>query len=455
MIFAHGISSRGNLPLPLWMFTWAAAIALVVSFVALGLLWPKPRLARAASGRALGPASDRDGGAAASTGLFRGLELVGRVAALALFVLCLAAGWLGDDVVSDNILPVTLYVVVWVGGALVSGLIGDVWSRISPITTLARGLDRLSGRPAGQPAAAPPTWLNHWPAAAGLFVFLFHELIRPSAQQPRVLAQLLTVHLVMSLVAAWLWGADWVATHEPFAALFRFLGAMAPVFRADDGRLAVRPPMSGLARMPGVEPAPDGRRQWGTLAALLLVLGGTTFDGFTASPVGGRWFPKPTTWGDAAYTTLGFLGSVAVVAVIYAIGIAWTRRVTGMAMADAALAFTPSLVPIVFGYAIAHYALLLLDESQTFWFRLSDPFGRGWDLFGGSGGTINFTLVGVGTMAWIQMLAILFGHVGAIVVAHDRSIELFDASKSVRSQFAMLLVMVAYSTLGLWLLLKG
>jgi hypothetical protein len=58
-------------------------------------------------------------------------------------------------------------------------------------------------------------------------------------------------------------------------------------------------------------------------------------------------------------------------------------------------------------------------------------------------------------VAWVQVVAILFGHVGAVTVAHDRSVELFDAQTSLRSQFAMLLVMVAYSTLGLWLLLNA
>jgi hypothetical protein len=126
-----------------------------------------------------------------------------------------------------------------------------------------------------------------------------------------------------------------------------------------------------------------------------------------------------------------------------------------MAAAEAAGAFTPSLVPIVFGYAIAHYAQLLADESQTFVFLLSDPAGLGWDLFGGAEGQIDFNLISVDLVAWIQVLSILFGHIGAVMVAHDRAVELFPAGQSLRCQFAMLLVMVAYSTLGLWLLLNA
>ena len=41
---AHGLVQRANLPIPEWLFGWAAAVVLVVSFAALGLLWSRPRL---------------------------------------------------------------------------------------------------------------------------------------------------------------------------------------------------------------------------------------------------------------------------------------------------------------------------------------------------------------------------------------------------------------------------
>src|SRR5436309_13653674 len=41
---AHGLQGKTDLPLPTWLFSWAAAIVLVVSFAALAALWPKPEL---------------------------------------------------------------------------------------------------------------------------------------------------------------------------------------------------------------------------------------------------------------------------------------------------------------------------------------------------------------------------------------------------------------------------
>ena len=42
---AHGIQLTTDLPIPEWLFAWAAAVVLVASFVALATLWPQPRLA--------------------------------------------------------------------------------------------------------------------------------------------------------------------------------------------------------------------------------------------------------------------------------------------------------------------------------------------------------------------------------------------------------------------------
>src|SRR6478672_8047463 len=41
---AHGITGRASLPVPAWLFAWAAAIVLVVSFVLLSTMWSRPRL---------------------------------------------------------------------------------------------------------------------------------------------------------------------------------------------------------------------------------------------------------------------------------------------------------------------------------------------------------------------------------------------------------------------------
>src|SRR4051794_41878630 len=43
-VLAHGLVGRTDLPIPKWLFGWAAALVLVISFAALAVLWPKPEL---------------------------------------------------------------------------------------------------------------------------------------------------------------------------------------------------------------------------------------------------------------------------------------------------------------------------------------------------------------------------------------------------------------------------
>lgn len=434
MILGHAFGSRGQLPLPIWGVTWVATITLVGSFVAFGVWWPGPRLDRLAGGRPLVRSTSR---------WLRAGRAAGRTGALTLYLLCLVCGLVGRNETSDNLLPVTLYVVVWVGAVVASGVAGDLWGAVNPIATLCRGAEAAAAR-FGWRARRPPQWLGHWPTAAGLGVFLFYELVHPSGARPRTLGILLTVHLVLSLGAAVAWGTAWVTDHEPFSALLAWIGAIGPIFPRGDG-LGLRVPASGLARLPMTV---------STVASLLVVLGGTTYDGFSGSALGYRLLPHRTDWVAVPARLAWLVGSILLIGLLYGIGVWWTSLVAStMDWRGAVVAFAPSLVPIVLGYAVAHYTQFLLDESQSFVFRLSDPAGRGWDLFGGSDALIDQNLVNVNVVAWVQVAGIVAGHVGAIMVAHDRSVQLFDDDTAMRSQFVMLLVLVAYSSLGLWFLL--
>ncbi|MEL6985100.1 MAG: hypothetical protein AAFO29_21895, partial [Actinomycetota bacterium] len=105
------------------------------------------------------------------------------------------------------------------------------------------------------------------------------------------------------------------------------------------------------------------------------------------------------------------------------------------------------------GYAAVHYVQFFTNQVQAFVFRLSDPLGVGWDLFGGTDALISPIDPNLGI--WIQLSLVLAAHLGAIIVAHDRAVERFPPERSLQSQLVMLLVMVGYSAIGLWLLLTA
>ena len=113
-----------------------------------------------------------------------------------------------------------------------------------------------------------------------------------------------------------------------------------------------------------------------------------------------------------------------------------------------------SLVPIALAYSVAHYFSLLVFEGQDAWRLLSDPLGRGWDLFGTAGHTINYLAVGTQTIAVVQTVAIIIGHVAGVALAHERALEDVGGQRAAVSQVPMLVAMIAYTVTGLTLLLN-
>jgi hypothetical protein len=67
---------------------------------------------------------------------------------------------------------------------------------------------------------------------------------------------------------------------------------------------------------------------------------------------------------------------------------------------------------------------------------------------------VNLSLLSPTTIWYVQVAAIVIGHVGGVILAHDRAIALFDRSDAVRTQYALLAVMVLFTASGL-LILSG
>ncbi len=197
MILAHGVGGRADLPVEPWLFAYSAAFALLISFAALRLLWPRPRLAAAAGGSAL-PVRVGDGA--------RWLAVLAQVLSLALFAATLAAAWFGPASVSDNLAPTALYIAFWVGMQLVSPVLGDVWRRLNPLWLVAARLDRLRGRDPDA-SAATGAWASHWPAAMALLAFLWLELAYHEPASLSAVAVFVSAYTVAVLVGAARFGA--------------------------------------------------------------------------------------------------------------------------------------------------------------------------------------------------------------------------------------------------------
>ena len=433
-LVAHGLGGRTDLPISLGFAVGAAVVALVASFAALGARWTTARLSPVPS-VALTKRTLRLPATVART-----VQLV----TLVLFLLVAAAGTFGGQDARANVAPVFLYVVVWVGVSMWCALVIDIWSVVNPFAALARldDDDRAATSAAGAPARSV------WPAAALLLAFVWLELVDPYRAEPRTVGVVVgTYTIVMTAIGAWQ-GRGWLRRNEAFTAWFGLLGLMSPLYRRPDGRLALRAPCTGLAAQ---------RSAPGLQALVMVALGSTTFDGLTRT----QWWLETTSaldqWAYALAATGALVGTIAAVWAAYLAAMTAVARLgddqegTG----GAAARFVHSLVPIAFAYAVAHYVSLLLFEGQGFLAAASDPFVRGWDLFGTADRRIDFRWVSTDAIARVQILAVVLGHIAGVVLAHDRAIEAYGLAKAAVSQLPVLAVMVLLTFVALFLLLGG
>jgi hypothetical protein len=437
---AHGLVQREQLPIPQWLFAWAAAAVLVISFFALAVLWPQPRLER------YGWTPLPGGRVLASAPVQALCGLVG----VFLLVVTIVAGYVGAGTALDNWAPTFILITFWVGLVFVSILLGDVFRAFSPWRALGRLLPSLE-RPY-------PERLGRYPAALGLLGFVWIELVSGWGDHPARLVTAALLYTVGTLVAQFVWGVEtWSRRGEAFGVYYNLFSRMS-IFETRAGVLGIRPPLAGLTRL---DPAA------GTVALVTVMIGTVTFDGLSQ---GQLWRDLSADAVDALTplgigvltatkiaSTIGLVCGVALVAGFYRLGIEGARSVGGdVSVERLRVGFIHSLLPIASVYVAAHYFTFLIFEGQAIGYLASDPFGQGWNLFGTVTAGIDYSLFPQKDTWYVQVAFVVVGHVAALTLAHDRALTLYrDAQLAVRSQYWMLGVMVGFTSLALWLLAQA
>ncbi len=444
---AHGIVGRQDLPIPRWLFAWAAAVVLVVSFVGLAVLWPKPRFQ--------GDIPERRLVRIRGTLVW---EVLAGAIGIGLFVLTVYAGFEGTQSVTANWAPTFIYIDFWIGLAIASLLFGDVFRAFNPWRALARGVAGIAGRVSGGGLPAPlpyPKRLGHWPAAIGLLCFAWLELVYANRDDPSHLVIFALVYAAIQLVGMALYGIEaWSTRGDAFGVYFGLFARLSPLHWRE-GRLFWRAPLSG---------APSFVPMAGSVALLAATIGSTSFDGFSQGPV---WndvvIELQSFFGDLglnaenaleAAGTVGLLVMVGVIAGLYWLGIQGVKSIGGGHDAsELARKFTHTLIPIALAYVIAHYFSAIAYQGQATFYLMSDPLGDGSDILGTADTTINYGVIGANGIWYTQVAALVLGHAAGLVLAHDRALAMYrKARDATRSQYWMLAVMVAFTSLGLWLL---
>jgi hypothetical protein len=437
-IFAHGLVGRADLPIPAALFGAAAAVVLAVSFAALAVGWTRPRLESVRERRLLP--------------LPIAVDVVGGLTGLAAFGLVVYAGLAGTSETSDNLAPTAIYVAFWVGIPFVSLVLGDVFRVLSPWRALGRATGTLVRRIGGDDLAEPlpyPPRLGRWPAVAGLVAFALVELAWGKGDDPQVLAICAVVYFVAQVIGMGLFGVEvWSRNGDSFCVYFGLFASLSP-FARRDGALVLRPPVAGAVRL---------ARSPGTVALLVVAIGTTTFDGASEGPLFtsildnlqdffvslGMSKGAGLEWGFA----VGLLATYVLVWGLYMLGVAGMPRREGTA-----LRFVHSLIPIAAAYVVAHYFSLLAYNGQSLYRLASDPLGDGSDWLGTADAGIDYSVVSATGIWYIQVAALIAGHVAALALAHDRALTDYGtAREATRSQIVMLVVMIAFTSIGLWLL---
>ena len=117
------------------------------------------------------------------------------------------------------------------------------------------------------------------------------------------------------------------------------------------------------------------------------------------------------------------------------------------------ISFIYSLVPISLAYHLAHFLSYLLIQGQLIVPLSSDPFGYGWDLFGGADYKLNIAIIGA-KFAWVTaVISIVAGHIIAVYIAHVVAMKkLGNRKTAIQSQIPMLGLMIVYTIGSLWIL---
>ena len=434
---AHGlVGQRQDLPIPAWLFGYAAAFVLGVSFALLSALWQKP-LFQEPRGRAL----------------FRIPQAVSAVCGLVgilWFALVVFIGLAGSPTPRANLAPTAIYVLFWVGIPVASLFLGDVFRAFNPWRSLAVAL-AFPFRGRERKPRPYPERLGYWPVVLGIFAFAWLEL-GYTRETPQTLAILALVYAAIQLSGMAAFGIEpWSRRGDAFGVYFGMFARLSPFDRDADGTLKTRPFLSAAPHWPILP---------GAVALLATAIGSTTFDGLSAGPVWASVSPDLRdlfgggTAGVEAASTVGLIACVLAVGGFYRLGVMGMQTVgSGHDARELAGRFVHSLIPIALAYLLAHYFSLLVYDGQAVAYQLSDPLADGSDLLGTSDRGIDYSVISSDAIWYVQVVALVSGHVAGLILAHDRALAIYSkVREATRSQYWMLVVMVGFTSLGLWLL---
>jgi hypothetical protein len=438
-LLAHGVGTSNDLPIPASYAFAGAVLALLVSFVVLAFAWRTSKFRGDESGRPLPVWMARVIESPISRGVLvtLGLLFAAWVTVAAIF----GSGTLINPTFG------TVFVLLWVGLVPAALLFGRIYKLCNPLRWLHRGISAAAGTNPHQGLRLYPPRLGYWPAAFFLFCFVWLELTNPATSTSLSAIRLwFAVVGALLMVGAAVYGDTWFARADPFEVYSSLVARLSPFGRRTDGVLVVRNPLENLD---GLEPRP------GLVGVVAVLFGSTGFDSFKDSS---RWlrFSQQYSEHGTLLNTLGLLTFCLVVFVTFSLAAIATGVIGRVPSRHLPNLFAHSLVPIVVGYIVAHYLSFFVSTGIDTVRQLGDPLSRGWTLSSWMSGINKYAIYEHPTaLAVTKVVAVVVGHVVGVVAAHDRAVRLLPRRHALRGQLPMLVLMVAYTLTGLFLLFSS
>ncbi len=357
---------------PLLMASITAWLVFVVAFAL-----PERAVEETPSGETAAPL-------ASWSGRLTALQWAGRLVAVVVLLVTIAAARLGSEDQLENIAPALVVGTAWPLLVLASVIVGPVWRWLDPFDGLARllgGGPKRGSEPAAEEASV-------WPAALLLLPWMWFLSAAADPLAPRSVGIVLAAYAAVTLAGCVALGRErFMSRAEPLAIVLSWLALL---------------PRGRLARW---EPPP------GAEALLGVLVGGVAFGAIRRSQQWTGIDAATGAWADAA---LALLGSCAAVVLLLVLARRLAVRVDGAA--GIARAVVPAAAAVVVAVALGRNRLT--SSLQLLPGLVGDPFGLGWDLLGPSVDGLNPAPLGVAGLLTAQVAVLVVGHlVGAIVVA--------------------------------------
>ena len=402
--FNHGIGSVGDLPIPFDTVLNISALVIVLTFVFLKVSWKESILVDT------------------ETVFENKQNLFGKILGVLTLLLLILPGLISDESAKTSVVPLILWVFLWIGVPVLGLIFGDVYAKFNPLAIL----NLESNKP------------NNVYVASILFLGLtWFELVWNKPGNPKHIG---TVFLILFLVTNLVRKSSKSSSIEVDPLLL--LHHLYSKLRLTNKKPFLKGLLENIANLTNLK---------GMEYFILLMIGTVTYDGLRGTTFWYNQFGSSTL--DLGFSTVAFFSINLVVILFYRFACWFAIKISGenLNLNDVSLQFGHTMLPIAFAYHVTHYLSLLLYESQSTIFRFNDPFGTGLNLFDVNEVTINYFLTPV-TLWGIQVFLTLAGHMLSVVLAHDLAVKLFGHQQSDKTQYMFLLITVGLTLQALFVL---